>query len=228
MPRIIGDLAGLITAIEHRARAEVQSREKQAEQQAIEILDKARQAADETRQQILDRANRRAETEQRQQRAEAIRAAQQNYLQSREALLNRVWQEAEAQLRALPSEENEEENKAENKKENKKENYVKVLERLTRLAAQTLGGGRLLLAADAAGHELLTDDRLARWSEAAGAALEAEVLFERAADPLDTWGGLLARQKESRRQVDLTFPTRLALAREEMREQIFERLGQTE
>lgn len=209
MADIIGNLDDLIAAIEGAARGDADKKLKDSEARAEEILDSARQEADETRQQILGRAKAKAEQERRQQLAEATQSAKRQYLQEREELLNRVWQQAEERLRRLPEDETA---------------YTKVLGRLVRLAVQTLGPGQLELAADPKGHELLTEERLDEWREQAVDAAESSVSFERASQPIESWGGLVATEAGSRRRMDGTFSTRLELAKEEIRETIFNHL----
>ena len=75
----------------------------------------------------------------------------------------------------------------------------------------------LALAADPVGHELLSAETLAQWSQEAG------VQFRRAPEAAATWGGLLATS--GRVRVDATFPTQLATAQARLREQVFQMLS---
>ena len=88
------------------------------------------------------------------------------------------------------------------------------MHRLALAAAHSLAAATVVLAADPVGHALLAPARLAAWSST------AEVQFRRAAEPAATWGGLIASDDGGRRQIDATFPTRLALAQEELRERV--------
>ncbi len=211
MPHIIGDLDDLITTIHHAARGESRTKQTEAERQAEKTLAEARQQAERTRQEILDRARAQAEAKRRQLLAGAVLTARHNYLTGREELLNQVWQRAEQHLRSLPDE---------------ADTYADVLGQLARLAVHTLGPGQLILAADPKGHDLLTEERLETWSQEASDAFEAPVSFERAARPADTWGGLVVTAAKGRRGVDATFPARLEMAKDEIREMIFKRLVQ--
>jgi vacuolar-type H+-ATPase subunit E/Vma4 len=209
MARILGDVDELITAVEHAARGDAEKRKTETENRADNILEEARQKADAVRQEILNRARSEADAKRRQRLAQATQSAKQSYLTTREEILNQVWQQAEDRLRELPDD---------------RETYAGVLRQLAWLAVRTLGPGHLILAADSRGHELLTEDRLDSWSREASQQFEDSVSFERAAGPVDTWGGLLVTETESRRRMDSTFPTRLEIAREEVRDHIFRRL----
>jgi V-type H+-transporting ATPase subunit E len=206
MPRIIGSLDQLETTVQCAGRGEAHTRIKQAEERAHHIREEARQTADTIRAERVDEAHAQARRQHRQQRAEAVQAARRTYLTTREELLDQVWQQAEQRLRQLLDD---------------AEAYAEALHRLTRMAIQTLGTGRLLLAADPTGHKLLTEQRLQAWSEAASSEYGATVTLERAKEPLASWGGLVVTNSEQRRRVDATFATRLAVARDELRDTLF-------
>jgi vacuolar-type H+-ATPase subunit E/Vma4 len=211
MPRISGDLYQLETTIEHAGRGEANTRMQEAEAQAERIREEARQEADTIRTDLVRQARAKSEQQRRRQRSEAARHARRDYLLAREELLAQVWQQAEQRLRQLPDD---------------AEAYTDALRRLTWRAVQTLGSGRLRLAADAKGHALLTGQRLEEWSQAAGKEFDAAVTLERADEPIDTWGGLIVTDTEKRRRVDATFATRLAVARDELRDTIFQDMVQ--
>ena len=206
MPEVIGNLDDVLATVRARVEAQAKAREEEARRRAEHILADARAQAEQMRATILRRAQMDADKERRRILAQAELALQQERLRARERLLRRVWEEAEAQLRALPDDPHA---------------YAPALQRLTWLALKTLGPTHLLLAADPKGHELLTRHRLAAWQRSARGAFGSDVILERAQAPADTWGGLVAREAEGRRQVDATFPTRLALAWEVLREKIF-------
>ena len=211
MPRIIGNLDRLETTIQHAGRGEANARTKEAEARADRIREEARQEADNVRTELVRKARAESEQQRRRQRAEANQAARRDYLTTREELLAQVWQQAEQRLRSLPDD---------------AEAYTETLRRLTWRAVQTLGPGRLRLAADPKGHDLLTGQRLEEWSQAAGKELDIEVTLECADEPIDTWGGLLVTDSEQRRRVDFTFATRLAVARDEVRDTLFQHMVQ--
>ena len=134
--------------------------------------------------------------------ARADLEAQRCFVVLREAPIERVWQTAEEQLRGLV----------------RQPIYLDVLKRCALAAARELGASELVLAADPAGHELLSQEVLSLWSKEAG------VKFLLADQPAATWGGLLA--SSGRCRFDATFPTQFALAKETLREQVFHILSQ--
>lgn len=208
MARIIGDLDDLAATVEGTARSRAKDRMANARRRAEEIRAGAEEKAERVRQEILGEARAHAEADRRQRLAEARLVAKRKQLAAREELLDDVWAQAEAHLRDLVE----------------GDGYAEVLRRLAWLAVETLGAGRLVLAADPSGHDLLTEERLRAWSEEAGDTFGAAVSFERAAGPADTWGGLIATEAEGRRRLDATFPTRLELACEDVRDAVFRRL----
>ena len=117
---------------------------------------------------------------------------------TREALLDMVWQTAEEHLRDLPEQ----------------PAYADVLQQLAVSAAHILESGAIRLSADPVGHRYLTPERLEAWTQEI--AQDFPVTFVCAAQPATTWGGLVASEEDGRRQIDATFPTRLALAEEEI------------
>ncbi len=205
MPEVLGDLDELLAVIRRTAQQKALNEVAEAQQRAERILQQAQAEAQRIREDTLARARKQAAQERRRRLAQAALEVQHRRLEAREALLNRVWAEAERRLRALPAQ----------------PDYPAVLQRLAYLAAGILGTGRITLAADPQGHAALTPERLAAWSQEAG------VTFERAPQPADTWGGLIAVHEDGRRQVDATFPTRLELAREELRERVAQALEVT-
>lgn len=208
MARIIGDLDALAATVENVARSEAKDHLAKAERQAEEIRAGAEEKAARVREELVNEARAHVELERRQRMAEARLTAKRNRLSAREEYLDDVWEQAEARLRDLVE----------------SDDYADVLRRLAWLAVETLGAGRLVLAADPGGHELLTEQRLRLWQEEARDTFGISITFERAAEPAETWGGLIAEQADGRRRLDATFPTRLQIAREEVRDAIFHRL----
>lgn len=211
MPRIIGNLEKLETTIQHAGRGEEHTHMKEAEAEARRIREGARQEAESVRAEVLRTRREAAQRQQRQQRAEATQKAQRAYLVAREELMDQVWQQAEQQLRQLIED---------------AEEYTAALRRLTWQAIQALGAGRRRLVADSRGHALLTKQRLQAWSQEASDEFGATVTLEHANEPLDTWGGLVVTDETQRRRFDATFATRLASARDELRDSIFQQMVQ--
>lgn len=199
MAEVIGDLNELLNVLGRTARQEALSQEAEAKRYAQHVLEEAQAQAQQVREEILEQARKQAEEVRRRTLAQARLQAQRIRLQAREALLDRVWQQAEERLRALTAQ---------------PEEYAEALHRLALRSGRILGGPAVTLAADPQGHPLLTQERLAAWSKEAG------LTFQAAPSPVQSWGGLVATDTSGRRQVDATFPTRLALARETIREQV--------
>lgn len=209
MPRIIGDPGELVTTIRHLARSDAHGIRQQAKEKAEQIRREARERAERKRQEILDRARRRAREVGRMRKVAVNREDKRQYLEAREELLDKVRHRAELDLRVLTEDDG---------------RYAEVLENLALAAVRLLGPGEWILRSDRRGHRLLTADRLEEWAKKAGEALAGAVGFERAAEPLDTWGGLVMADRRGRRRVDATFARRLAMAGTELRSAILEKL----
>lgn len=205
MAGMIGDLEELTALIHRAARQEALDVEAGARQTANQTRDTAAAEAQALHAQTLAAARATSARERQRLLAQVALETQRQLLAAREQILDSVWAQAELALRATPSE----------------PDYDQTLRRLALAAARSLGQGDIVLAADAAGHALLTPDRLTAWSA------EAHVTFVRADEAAPIWGGLLARTADSRRQVDGSFPTLLALASSQLRERIATQLGIT-
>ena len=202
MAEVIGNVEDLAAIIRRSAQQQALSEEADARAFAQQKLAEAKTQATQIKEKVMVHAHRQAAVEARRILAQADLDAQHHRLHAREVLLDEVWQAAEQRLRDLPNQ----------------PAYASVLQRLAIAAARILGSGTIRLAADPAGHALLTAERLKAWTEEI--AQELPVTFVCAAQPATTWGGLVATQEGGRRQVDATFPTRLALAQETLRERV--------
>ena len=202
MREILGDPEELMAIIRRTAQHAAINIEAEAQTQAQRQRAKAEAEGEKIRAAMLAAAQARAAETQQRQLAQALLENQHQLLRLRQTLIDQVWPAAEERLRALVQQ----------------PDYVTVLEQLALQAAAILRPGVITLAADPQGHELLTPERLANW----GAA--AQVTFGRATAPAATWGGLMAQHADGRRQVDVTFATRLALAHRDLREQVAQRL----
>ena len=198
MPEVLGDVGELVAVIRRSAQQEALNIEAEARRRAQAMLDEAQAQAAALRTHALEQAQNTAGQESRRLLAQAALAAQRRRLQAREELLAGIWQESEQQLRAIAA----------------GPGYEHVLHRLAVAAAAGLAAPTVVLSADPRGQALLTPERLAAWSAAAG------VQFVRAAAPASTWGGLIAADAGGRREIDATFPTRLALAQQDLRESV--------
>ena len=196
----MGELGGFLAEIRRQAQQRALAIEQEAEKQASAILAETASQIQQSAGEVDRKAARQAEQEARQIRARGELEARRLLLTSRETLLERVWKQAEARLRALVH----------------SPNYRDVLKRLALEAAGELAEREITLAADATGHDLLTPEVLESWSAESG------ITFRRSAQPAAAWGGLLA--SSGRIQCDNTFATRLALTSKTRREDVFQLL----
>lgn len=208
MRRIIGDVQELASAVGHITRSEADEIRRQAEQRAEGIRRAAGERAAEARTRVLEEAESEADRIRRRREAQTFRTHQQEYLRERERLLEEVWRRAEERLRSLRE---------------SPDGYVEALRRLAFAAARILGPGEVTLSSDPVGHELLTADRLEQWSLEFQQKSGMEAAFQRSPAPIESSGGLIAGRGESR--IDATFATRLVLAREEIRAEVFEQMS---
>lgn len=211
MAEILGDWEALIAEIRRRAQHRALEREEDASKRAAAILTEASQRRASIERQLEHEGDLQLAALVRRNRAKGELEARRHFAILREQPIDQVWRDAEARLRALVT----------------RPEYREVLQGLAMLAVRELGGpaGLLapsagareyVLAADPAGHALLTPEILEQWSK------QAQVQFVRAQNPAATWGGLSATSGRSR--FDATFPTRLAEAQRALRERVFEAL----
>jgi vacuolar-type H+-ATPase subunit E/Vma4 len=190
-----GDLEALVAEAHRRVEQRALEREAAAERRSTETLNEARDAAAA----IVHDHRQRTEAEAADLRERVLALGEMRSkrvaLEQREALLDTVWNAARARLAALPDD---------------RRRYLATLRRLAALAARGLGVGEVELASEVRGHDLLTPERLEAWGTEDG------VRYRRAAAPVPMMGGLVA--SSDRLRVDVSFDTRLQVAREELRE----------
>ena len=203
MQQAMGDLEALLADIRRRAQQQGLDVETGARQRAEAVLAAAEPNGAELADALLREAARDTEALRLRILSQGELDARHRFIQARERILDSVWREVEARLRQLVT----------------TPGYARVLESLAQLAARELASRRVVLAADPAGHRLLTQERLASWGRQVG------VSFESAEEPANTWGGLLAYS--GRERYDATLSGRLELAREVLREQVFEQLDRS-
>jgi len=208
MARVVGSFDDLADSVRQAANLRARDRVKEARARAKRMEHDARERGEQIKTEVLAAARRQADEERSQRLAEAMQAARRKRLAAREDVLDRVWDQAERKLRDMVDD----------------DQYVEVLRRLTWLAFDILGPGRLTLAADLRGHDLLTEDRLRAWSEASSEEVESSVELERASEPLDAWGGIVVTKHGGRKRMDARFCSRLQTARRELRDEVFNRL----
>lgn len=198
MAAILGDPEALAAEVSKRAHHRAVEIAEEASRRADAIVDGAREESESIRKQSAEAAERQLAALTRRNSARADLEAQRRLIVLREAPIQRLWQTAEEQLRGLV----------------RQAIYLDVLKRCALAAARELGASELVLAADPIGHELLSPEVLDRWSKEAG------VRFLRANDAASTWAGLVA--SSGRTRFDATFPTQFGLAKETLREKVFQ------
>jgi vacuolar-type H+-ATPase subunit E/Vma4 len=198
---ILGDPEALAAEVSRRAHHRAVEIAEDARRRATAILEGAKEESESIRRQTERETERQLTTLVRRNAARAELEGQRRFVLLREAPMQRVWQAVEQRLREVV----------------RQPTYGDVLKRCALVAARELGATELVLAADVAGHELLSPETLAQWSQEAG------VRFSRAPEPAATWGGLLATSGRSR--FDATFPTQLAAAQQGLRERVFQLLS---
>ncbi|HUA19189.1 MAG TPA: V-type ATP synthase subunit E family protein [Bryobacteraceae bacterium] len=201
MAAILGDPEALAAEVSRRAHHRAVEIAEDARRRAAAILEGAREESESIRRQSAQDRERQVAALERRNAARAELEARRRWIALREAPIQRVWQTSEQWLRAMIGQ----------------PEYRAVLKLCALRAARELGTQELTLAADPAGHALLSVDALEQWSREAG------VRFIRASEPAATWGGLLATSGRSR--FDATFPTQLAAAQQALRERVFEILS---
>lgn len=201
MATILGDPEALVADVLRRAQHRAVEIADEARRHAASILESAKQESESLRRQSENATERQAATLARRNAARSELEAQRRLTQLREEPINRVWAGAEERLRDLV----------------KQPAYREILKSCALRAANELGATEFALAADPAGHELLSAETLDRWSKEGG------VQFRRTTKPAATWGGLLVTS--GRLRFDATFSTQLELARVRLRENVFQILS---
>ena len=201
MGTILGDPEALVAEVSHRAHQKAVQIAEDARRRSAAIVEGAQKESQTIRRDAMLDAERQTAALLRRNAARAELESQRHFIQKREQPIERLWCTAEERLRGIM----------------KGPDYADDLKRLAFRAAHDLGTKELMLASDAVGHRLLTDDLLERWSQESG------VRFQRATQPGARWGGLIA--VSGRMRVDFSFATRLAFARAGLRERVFEILN---
>jgi vacuolar-type H+-ATPase subunit E/Vma4 len=194
-----GDLDALLAGIHRQTQQRAIASTTKAQQVASAVLAEAETQAAALREAARVRAGHEAAALEQRLLAQAELEANGVWLRAREELLERVYAQAEVELRARVAE----------------SGYARVLERLAVEAVATLSGDTITLHAAPAGHALLTSERLDAWARDG-------VRFERAESPADGWGGLIALC--GRERFDASFGDRLAEGRTRLRERVFAEL----
>lgn len=201
MGTILGDPEALVAEVSRRAHQKAVQIGEDARRRSTAILEGAQKESEAIRREAALDAERQTVALLRRNAARADLESQRRFIEKREQPIERVWRLAEETLRGRM----------------KQPGYSEVLKRLAFRAAHELGAKALTIASDPEGHALLTDALLEKWSQESG------VRFQRAAQPVTGWGGLIATSGRTR--MDLSFATRLESARAGLRERVFEILN---
>ncbi len=202
MTAILGDPEALIAEVGRRAHQKAVEIAEDARRRSAAIVEGAKQESETVRRQAAEDAERQAAASLRRHFARAELEAQRRFIELREEPIERAWHAAEERLRDLA----------------KQPDYLEFLQRMAVRASGELHASEVVLNGDCTVHSLLTDAVLDGWSKEAG------VKFRRAPAPSDAWGGLVATN--GRMRMDLSFGTRLALARARLRERVFNILNE--
>jgi len=197
MPEVMGQLGSFLAEIRRQAQQRALAIEQEAEKQAAAILAEAESRVQQSAADADRKAAGQAEQQARQIRSRGDLETRRFLLTSREAILERIWKEAESRLRVSVQ----------------APDYLDVLKRLALHAALELEESEITIAAGPGGYDLLTPEVLASWSSESG------FTFHRDSQPNDIWGGILARN--GRTQCDNSFATRLAFLMHTRREEVF-------
>jgi V/A-type H+-transporting ATPase subunit E len=197
----LGDPEALAAEVTRRAHHRAVEIAEDARRRAAAILEEARQECESLRRQTAQAVEHQVAALERKNAGRAELEALRRFLLLREGPVNGAWLGAEAKLRELVQQ----------------PGYREALKRCALRAARELGASELTLSADPVGHQLLSANTLEHWSREAG------IQFRRAAEPAATWGGLLA--SSGRMKFDATFPVQLALAKEVLRNKVFQILS---
>ena len=208
MPRMLGNLDELLERIEASIQSEVQDTHERKRKRVERILDQAEEEAQRIKEETLQQAKSRAERRKAALRAEFRRKKKAARLRELGSDLDEAWHRAESELRQLTE----------------TDEYQDILRRLAQQAVQLMGPGAYRLAADERGQPLLTRETLDDWEQSFEEGLEGQVDLYQADEPAAIWGGLIVEDQERPRRVDASFSARLAIARDEIGNELFDRI----
>lgn len=209
MEQIIGNLNDLLSAVQQLAHLEENKVRQAAAEKEDQLLAEAHKRAEQMRVDILAQAKARAAFMREQSSAALARQARSQYLLAREQWFVKVWEETEERLHALT--------------QNLQE-YASALQNLFLMAVRSLDANQLIVKLEAQGHKAVDREMLGHWQEHASRILGKEVTLELSPELLNAWGGLVVAVKDSTLQIDVTFASRLEIAKTELRESIFNTL----
>jgi vacuolar-type H+-ATPase subunit E/Vma4 len=201
MPRIIG--SGLEGYIHRQAHERALNRTAEAQEEARKLLEQAHAEAEALRQQAGAQTGRTIEERRRRATAQGQLKAKQTVLRQQEALIQRVWQQAQAELSGgTPAQ------------------RLAAIARLLTDAAQQLHGGPLEMQVNAQDRALFTEAVLQDLTQSLGAAQGVTQLAVAPAAATIT-GGVIVRRLDVNQLADNSYDERLALVQRTLRDQVY-------
>lgn len=209
MAGIIG--SGLELYLHQQAREKGLNRLAEARKEAQRISEEAATQIEARRREVEMQTARLIEEKRRRAVAQARLRAKRTIIQRQDELIQQVWQQAEAALKAQTDE----------------CQRLATLGRLLADAAIQLGGGPLQVQANAADRALLESkalDQLMRHIQT-NCSVTSLALAE---NPASILGGVIVRRLDTNEIVDNSFDERLALTRRMLRDEVYRLLNSTE
>lgn len=205
MATIIG--TGLEGYIKRNAREKALNRVAEAQKQAAEIEQQAKQRAALIRQESQDHIARTIRRNQRRNIAQAQLSAQQMRLRRREEMIDRVWAQARACAAQITA----------------PDKRIAMIRDLTADAASQLGGGELEIKVNAQDRGLLDPTTL----DQIGATLreQAVTAITLAKEPAAIMGGVIVRRVGSHDTVNNSLDERFRMAELDLRDLVYEMLS---
>lgn len=202
---------GLETYLHRQATEVALNHLAEAREQAAKILEQAQSELLQMHQLYELQSEHSSDQERRRSLAQARLAVSHQLALNNERALQEVWQRTEADLRSFAK--------------GATDKSLAVLEELIADAASQLQGGVLELQVSADDLALITPEFIGK--VLASLKLSCDVTDLRLnPKPADIWGGVVVARLESSQMVDNSFGTRLTLAKDELRNQVFELLDQ--
>ena len=203
MASIIG--SGLESYVHSQARKRALDLIGEAKAEASHLLEQATAEAEAMRREINQHTAGSIGANQRQAIAHTRLRARQTLLQRREQLLERVWGQAEAQLRAYA--------------QGDPARRLALIEQLLADAAGQLSGGPLEMGVAQQDRELMTPEVLQGMEEHLRAT-HGVTSLTMAETMVPAWGGVIARRVDANQIVDNSLVGRLALAKSDLRDEV--------
>ena len=198
MVPVEGNMETLSQAVMSEARAEAEQILSDAKTKADAIKQRALGQAETERKEILARASQEAERTRRQTIATAQIKARSIQLESREKVLNKVFEAAHQQLSSLQQ----------------WSDYDKTAGHLLKEALTRLGSGKIQVYADEVTRQYLTPQLLESFSKELNIELQLK-------EPLEHGTGVIVEMVDGRRRYDNTLETRLSRMQDALRAPVY-------